>query len=64
VYAEKPSDTLENIVVVYMTLINLPQLIPSIFIIVKEITIDDTAIAAKMSEEGYSLPGYLQDKLD
>lgn len=24
VYAEKPSDTLENIVVVYMTLINLP----------------------------------------
>jgi hypothetical protein len=62
-YADEPSETLETIVVVYMTLINLPQLVPSIMIIIKEITIDDVAIARKMDAEGYELPKYLEDQL-
>jgi len=61
--AHRPSQSLEGIVIIYMILMNAPQMVPSIFIIAKEITIDDVAIAERMSKEGYELPGWLQDKL-
>jgi len=62
--AKRPAQTLEEIVVFYMVLMNAPQLVPSIFIIVKEILIDNVAVGEKMQSEGYQLPGWIKDKLE
>ena len=54
----------QRVIMAYTLCIHVPQLIPSIYIIVKEALVDDIEIARRYYKKGYTLPAEIESQLE